>query len=102
MPTIFGAAAGALALWWLVGTARRAAAGGQAERAARASFSPDQLPPIGFGAWRRGHGDAAAGMAGPRDVTGRGNPAAPASDDLTGLTTLAGSLVRQRRRRRRR
>ena len=35
VPTIFGAAAGALALGWLVATARRAAATGQAERAAR-------------------------------------------------------------------
>jgi DMSO/TMAO reductase YedYZ molybdopterin-dependent catalytic subunit len=56
VPTIFGAAAGALALRWLVGTARRAAAAGQARRAARAPVASDQLPPIAFGP-----GDAGAG-----------------------------------------
>jgi DMSO/TMAO reductase YedYZ molybdopterin-dependent catalytic subunit len=48
VPTIFGAAAGAFVLRWLIGTARRAAAAGQAERAARAPFDAGRLPPITF------------------------------------------------------
>jgi DMSO/TMAO reductase YedYZ molybdopterin-dependent catalytic subunit len=48
VPTIFGALAGAIALRWLILTARRAAAAGQAERAARAPAEPDRLPPIAF------------------------------------------------------
>ena len=47
VPTIFGALAGALALRWLVGTARGAAAA-QAERSARAPAGADRLPPIAF------------------------------------------------------
>ena len=42
VPTIFGALAGALALWWLVVTARGAAAAGQAARAARAPVGTDR------------------------------------------------------------
>jgi DMSO/TMAO reductase YedYZ molybdopterin-dependent catalytic subunit len=48
VPTIFGALAGAIALRWLILTARRAAAAGQAERAARAPVGADRLPPIAF------------------------------------------------------
>jgi DMSO/TMAO reductase YedYZ molybdopterin-dependent catalytic subunit len=47
-PTLFGAAAGALALRWLVLTARRAALAGQAQRAARSSLTAGRLPTIGF------------------------------------------------------
>src|ERR1700761_8560651 len=44
VPTIFGALAAALALRWLVGTAREAAAAGQARRAGRAARRPDRRP----------------------------------------------------------
>jgi DMSO/TMAO reductase YedYZ molybdopterin-dependent catalytic subunit len=82
VPTILGAAAGALALWWLVGTARRAAAAGQAGRAARAPFSPDQLPPIAFDPGTAGTADAGDGMAGPRGVSSPGGPGgADGTDD---------------------
>ena len=101
VPTIFGAAAGALALWWLVGTARRAAAGGQAERAARASFSPYQLPPIGFGPGAAGTADAAAGMAGPRDVTGPGEPGGAGGTDDSHRADDTGWISGYGRRRRR-
>jgi DMSO/TMAO reductase YedYZ molybdopterin-dependent catalytic subunit len=67
VPTIFGALAGAVALRWLVVTARRAAAAGQATRAARAPAGADALPPIAFEPGDRGAAgtaDAAGGPAG--------------------------------------
>ena len=78
VPTLFGAAAGAIALWWLIVTARATAAAAADERAARASFSADRLPPIGFEPGD--HGPADQGPAGydPADYrpggadTGRG------------------------------
>jgi DMSO/TMAO reductase YedYZ molybdopterin-dependent catalytic subunit len=48
VPTIFGALAGAVVLRWLIVTARRAAAAGQAQRAARAPVGQEKLPPIAF------------------------------------------------------
>jgi DMSO/TMAO reductase YedYZ molybdopterin-dependent catalytic subunit len=54
VPTLFGAAAGALVLWWLVVRAREAAAAGGADRAARASSAGDRLPRIAFGSDKRG------------------------------------------------
>jgi DMSO/TMAO reductase YedYZ molybdopterin-dependent catalytic subunit len=51
VPTLFGAAAGAIALYWLIIRARAAAAAVQAShaaRAGRASLAADRLPPIGF------------------------------------------------------
>jgi DMSO/TMAO reductase YedYZ molybdopterin-dependent catalytic subunit len=80
VPTLFGAAAGALALYWLIIRARAAAAAvqaGRAARAGRASPGADRLPPIGFappppyraadtGAHERGS-----------DVTPGAEPAAP-------------------------
>ncbi len=53
VPTLFGAIAGALVLWWLVVTARRAASAGAAGRAVRGSGGADRLPPIAFGPGRR-------------------------------------------------
>jgi DMSO/TMAO reductase YedYZ molybdopterin-dependent catalytic subunit len=47
VPTIFGAAAGALMLWWLVVRARQAVTAGAAGRAA--ASAADRLPPIAFG-----------------------------------------------------
>jgi DMSO/TMAO reductase YedYZ molybdopterin-dependent catalytic subunit len=62
VPTIFGALAGAVVLRWLIVTARQAAAGGQAKRAARAPVGEEELPPITFrpgdqGAAGAGDGD---------------------------------------------
>jgi DMSO/TMAO reductase YedYZ molybdopterin-dependent catalytic subunit len=64
VPTIFGGLAGALALWRLVVTARRAAAAARAGRAARAAGNADRLPPIAFGPGDPGAGGGAAGAAG--------------------------------------
>ena len=85
VPTLFGAVAGALALWRLVVTARRAAAAAQAGRAARASLDPGQLPPIAFGPGNRGAGgstgvdDGAAGAdaAAADGPVGAAEPGAP-------------------------
>ena len=79
VPTIFGALAGAVALRWLVVTAREAAAAGQAgqlERAARAPFSAGPLPPIVF------RPDDAADD--PRDAPGAEPGAASTGTDSTG------------------
>ncbi len=72
VPTIFGALAGAVALRWLVLTARRAAAAGQAERAAREPAGLDRLPPIAFDPGDAGDGAGAedapdAGTKGDED-----------------------------------
>jgi DMSO/TMAO reductase YedYZ molybdopterin-dependent catalytic subunit len=48
VPTLFAALAGALALYWLVVTARAAALTAQDTRARRASVAAARLPPIGF------------------------------------------------------
>jgi DMSO/TMAO reductase YedYZ molybdopterin-dependent catalytic subunit len=80
VPTIFGALAGAVALRWLILTARRAAAAGQAERAARAPAGQEGLPPIAF---RPGdHG--AADDAGRAPGAGPGTAGGPAGVAGTG------------------
>jgi DMSO/TMAO reductase YedYZ molybdopterin-dependent catalytic subunit len=79
VPTIFGALAGALALRWLVGTARGAAAAGQAERAARAPVGADRLPPIAFGPGAPGAG----GTPGADDGDSGWAAASSAGDDGT-------------------
>jgi DMSO/TMAO reductase YedYZ molybdopterin-dependent catalytic subunit len=79
VPTLFGAAAGALVLRWLIGTARRAAAAGQAERAARAPLGADRLPPIAFDPGDLGH---------PADAV---SPAVPAGTDDSQLADDSGS-----------
>jgi DMSO/TMAO reductase YedYZ molybdopterin-dependent catalytic subunit len=80
VPTIFGALAGAVALRWLVLTARRAAAAGQAKRAARASarapVGADGLPPIAFEPGDHGTADAAGGAP----AAGTGTAREPARD----------------------
>ena len=48
VPTLFGAAAGGLVLWWLVVTARAAATARAANRAASTPRGADRLPPIAF------------------------------------------------------
>jgi DMSO/TMAO reductase YedYZ molybdopterin-dependent catalytic subunit len=90
VPTIFGALAGALALRWLVVTARRAAATAQTERAARASLSADRLPPIAFGPGdpgaEGGGGSAGTGTAG--HTAGTAGPGA--GDSGWGAASSAG------------
>jgi DMSO/TMAO reductase YedYZ molybdopterin-dependent catalytic subunit len=83
VPTIFGALAGAVALRWLVLTARRAATAGQAERAARAPVGGDGLPPIAFGPGDHGAaGNADAAGGAPTAGTGAaGGPARDAGTD---------------------
>jgi DMSO/TMAO reductase YedYZ molybdopterin-dependent catalytic subunit len=95
VPTIFGALAGALALYWLVVTARRAAAAG---RAARAPVGADPLPPIAFGpgdAGTRGGADDsdwaddsgwATGSAGTAGTAGGDDP----DDDSLGWVAAGG------------
>ncbi len=73
VPTIFGAAAGALVLWWLVIRAREAAAAGGADRAARASSAGDRLPPIAFGPEKRG-ADEGSGETQDAGADGAGEP----------------------------
>jgi DMSO/TMAO reductase YedYZ molybdopterin-dependent catalytic subunit len=86
VPTLFGALAGAIALRWLVVTARQAALAAAERRAARASFSADQLPPIGFGSPRRAAGADDAGRPEPAPGTpsaagsASGHGAAPAEE----------------------
>jgi DMSO/TMAO reductase YedYZ molybdopterin-dependent catalytic subunit len=98
VPTLFGAVAGAIALRWLVVTARAAAAAARARRAeagprARAPLAPGRLPPIGFDAGRaEGPGAARPGAAGAADA-GKA-PAAPdeesgAADDDDSLGWVA-------------
>ncbi|MGH3210034.1 MAG: molybdopterin-dependent oxidoreductase, partial [Trebonia sp.] len=79
VPTIFGALAGAVALWWLVVTARQAAVAGQAGRAGRAPVGADRLPPIAFDPGD--HSAAGAEDAGDDDArvgwVPAGSPAGP-------------------------
>jgi len=49
LPTLFGAIAGGLVLWWLVVRARRAVSAGAVRPVARGSAGADQLPPIASG-----------------------------------------------------
>jgi DMSO/TMAO reductase YedYZ molybdopterin-dependent catalytic subunit len=84
VPTLFGALAGAIALRWLVVTARAAAAAAEDRRRARASLAPGRLPPIGFDA---GRSPEPAGppedrsAAGPAAAGGAGAGGAPAGPD---------------------
>jgi hypothetical protein len=84
VPTIFGALAGAVALRWLVVTARRAAAAAQAGRAARAPLDASRLPPVAFGPdepGAEGPADAGDGAGGPAGAT---SPAVPGGADGPG------------------
>jgi DMSO/TMAO reductase YedYZ molybdopterin-dependent catalytic subunit len=67
VPTLFGAIAGALVLWWLVTAARRAVSAGAAGRAVRRPGGAGRLPLIAPGAG--GSGDESG--AGPGRGTGR-------------------------------
>ena len=68
VPTLFGAIAGALVLWWLVVTARRAVSAGAAGRAVRRPGGADPLPPIAFGTGGRGdESDAGPGRGAARE-----------------------------------
>jgi DMSO/TMAO reductase YedYZ molybdopterin-dependent catalytic subunit len=79
VPTIFGALAGAVALWWLVLTARQAAAAGQAVRAARAPVGADGVPPTAFGPGDRGAAGTTDAAGGP-STAGPGTARGPAGD----------------------
>jgi DMSO/TMAO reductase YedYZ molybdopterin-dependent catalytic subunit len=74
VPTLFGAAAGGLMLWWLVVRARQAVTAGAAGRAARASAGADhdagRLPPIAFGRGDRDPEDSGGGRPGRDDDVG--------------------------------
>jgi DMSO/TMAO reductase YedYZ molybdopterin-dependent catalytic subunit len=83
VPTLFGAAAGGLMLWWLVVTARRAVTAGADGRAARGSHAADRLPPIAFGPGDR---DTHGGGAGP----GGGAAGEPGGDDGIGWVAAGG------------
>ncbi|HEX9041295.1 MAG TPA: molybdopterin-dependent oxidoreductase [Trebonia sp.] len=75
VPTLFGAAAGALMLWWLVMTARRATSAGSAGRAGRATAAgsaADRLPPIAFGPGRADDTGWVSAGGGARAGDGRG------------------------------
>jgi DMSO/TMAO reductase YedYZ molybdopterin-dependent catalytic subunit len=82
VPSIFGAIAGAIALNWLVHTARRAALAGQQARAARAPLATDQLPPIAFGPDRPGAGRGRT--SGSPETAAHGSPAAAGSGPAAG------------------
>ena len=79
VPTIFGALAGAVALWWLVLTARQAAAAGRPGRAARAPVGGDGLPPVAFGPGDHGAAGT-ADAAGDAPAAGTGTAGGPAGD----------------------
>ncbi len=81
VPTIFGALAGAVALRWLVLTARRAAAGRPGGRAARQPAGLDPLPPIAFDP-----GDARRRGRAPR-MPPDGRPARRDDDKRVGWVT---------------
>jgi DMSO/TMAO reductase YedYZ molybdopterin-dependent catalytic subunit len=53
VPTLFGAAAGAIALYWLIVRARAAAGAVQASQATRAALEADRLPPASYEARHR-------------------------------------------------
>jgi DMSO/TMAO reductase YedYZ molybdopterin-dependent catalytic subunit len=103
VPTVFGAIAGAIALRWLVLTARSAARQGQAARAPRASLSPDRLPPIAFDPGATGTSgtgkapavpgrDEAAGPGAPAGSSGPGGDDRPAPSDGTGRSDETGRV----------
>ena len=99
VPTVFGAIAGAVALSWLVGAARRAAGAGQAaaagqaagadradrRRAGRTPGGAGRFPSTASGPADLGAGGAVRAddrVRGPADATGSGAPGADETDDL--------------------
>jgi DMSO/TMAO reductase YedYZ molybdopterin-dependent catalytic subunit len=111
VPTVFGAIAGAVALRWLVGTARRAAGGGQLagtgqavadwadDREARDEDARDGYPRDGDardGDTRRGHADgggAQEGGADEGDADEDGSLGWVAADDGMSARPAAGSVA---------
>lgn len=89
VPTIFGAIAGAIALSWLVVTARAAALAGQERRAARAAHAEDRLPPIAFEPDRPDGRDAGYSGAG-RSPEVAGPEADDTDDDSIGWVAAHG------------
>jgi DMSO/TMAO reductase YedYZ molybdopterin-dependent catalytic subunit len=87
VPTLFGAVAGAIALRWLVVTARAAALAGQQARAARPG---NPLPPIAF---QPGEEDAGPADPAPSpEATGPGEEDA-SDDDSIGWVAARGSAA---------
>jgi DMSO/TMAO reductase YedYZ molybdopterin-dependent catalytic subunit len=92
VPTVFGALGGAIALWWLVVTARAAARESSARRGAR---DPGRLPPVAFQPAdpyvTRDYGTREAGQApgGTRDDAGASRD--DAGDEASGW--IAGSAA---------
>jgi DMSO/TMAO reductase YedYZ molybdopterin-dependent catalytic subunit len=87
VPTLFGAVAGAIALRWLVVTARAAALAGQQARAARPG---NPLPPIAF---QPSEADAGPADAAPSpEATGPGEEDA-SDDDSIGWVAARGSAA---------
>jgi DMSO/TMAO reductase YedYZ molybdopterin-dependent catalytic subunit len=87
VPTLFGAVAGAIALRWLVVTARAAALAGQQARAARPG---DSLPPIAF---QPGEGDASHADAGPSPEATGPDKGDASDDDSIGWVAARGSTA---------
>jgi DMSO/TMAO reductase YedYZ molybdopterin-dependent catalytic subunit len=84
VPTVFGAVAGALALRWLVVTARAAALAGQQARAARPR---DLLPPIAF---QPGEADAGPADAAPSPEATGPDEGDASDDDSIGWVAARG------------
>jgi len=85
VPTLFGAIAGAIALRWLVVTARAAALAGQQAQAARPG---DSLPPIAF---QPGAADAGQADAGPSPEATGPDEGDASDDDSIGWVAARGS-----------
>jgi DMSO/TMAO reductase YedYZ molybdopterin-dependent catalytic subunit len=85
VPTVFGAIAGAIALRWLVVTARAAALAGQQTRAARPG---DSLPPIAF---QPGEADARHADPGPSPEATGPDKGDASDDDSIGWVAARGT-----------
>ncbi|HEY7276848.1 MAG TPA: molybdopterin-dependent oxidoreductase [Trebonia sp.] len=82
VPTLFGAIAGAIALRWLIGTARRAAGGGQVAAAGRAAGASRASGAGRAGLTPRGGDRLPPGTFGPADAAGSGVRGADGADDV--------------------
>ena len=97
VPTLFGAAAGALMLWWLVTMARRAVSAGAVGRAAAGAPAADRLPPIAFGPGdgaaddRTGHDGDIGWVAAGDGAPGDGRPGTRAGGSSGGAHRAPGN-----------
>jgi DMSO/TMAO reductase YedYZ molybdopterin-dependent catalytic subunit len=91
VPTLLGALVGAIALRWLIVTARRAALAAAGRRAARPAASPAPRPPVGFGP---GGQRASAGEAArDDDLAWSDEPGDGSDDDSIGWVAASGGPV---------